>query len=58
LNTVLQVSQYGPSPIVLSDAQNFLTRCNELLTNYQAGANANLTTILQVAVNPTSNLNN
>lgn len=52
LNTVIQCSQYGPTPIVLADAQNFLTRCGELTANYQAGSNANLNVILTAAVNP------
>lgn len=52
LNTVLQCSSYAASPIVLADAQNFITRCSELQTNYQAASNANLTTLLSAAVNP------
>jgi hypothetical protein len=52
LNTVVQCSSYGPTPIVLADAQNFLTRCSELLANYQASSNVNLNTILAAAVNP------
>lgn len=52
LNTILQCSSYGPATIVLSDAQNFITRLTELKTNYQAGSNANLTTVLACAVQP------
>ena len=51
LNTVLQCSGYGPAPIVLGDAQNFLTRCTELKTEYQANSAAKLATILSAAVN-------
>lgn len=53
LNTVLQCSSYSIGTIVLSDAQNLLTRCSELRTNYQASSNVNLTTILQAAVQTT-----
>lgn len=53
LNTVIQCSTlYGPSPIVLVDAQNLVTRINELKTNYTANSSANLNTLLAVAVNP------
>jgi hypothetical protein len=58
LNTVIQVSSYGPSPIVLADAGNFINRCTELIANYQASSNANLNILLAAAVNPNSNLNN
>ncbi len=50
--TVMQVSSFTNGTIVLSDAQNFLNRCSELKTNYQASSSANLTTLLQAAVNP------
>jgi phage tail sheath gpL-like len=56
LNTVMQCSSYGSSPVVLADAQNFVTRCGELVTNYQASANTNLNTLLTPAVNPNQNL--
>lgn len=52
LNTVLACSSYGNGAIVLSDAQNLLTRLGEIKTNYQASSNANLNTILQAAPNP------
>ncbi len=52
LQTVLQCSSFGPTPIVLADAGNFVNRCTELKTNYQANSNANLNTILTAAVNP------
>ncbi len=52
MNTVLQCSSMGAIPIVLSDAQNLVTRLGELKTNYQASSNANLGTILQASVNP------
>jgi len=55
LNTVLQMSSYGPGTPVLSDASNFITRCTELRTNYEANSNANLNTLLALAVNPTPN---
>lgn len=55
LGTAIQVSSVNKAAglIVLSDAQNFLTRCGELKTNYQASSNANLTTLLTASVNPT-----
>lgn len=52
LNTVLQVSSYGPTPIGLTDAGNFINRCSELKTNFEASTNSNLNTILAAAVNP------
>lgn len=54
MNTILQVCGDGPSPIVLADAANFINRCNELATNYQANSNQNLGFCLAVAVNPNS----
>lgn len=51
LGTVLQVSASGPVPIVLADAGNFINRCGELKTNYQATTSANLNTVLAAAVN-------
>lgn len=51
LNTVLQCSSFVPNGVVLSDAGNFINRCNELKANYQATSNANLTTLLTAAVN-------
>jgi hypothetical protein len=52
LNTVLQCSSFGPATIVLTDAQNLITRCTELKTEYQASSSAKLTTLLTAAVNP------
>lgn len=52
LNTIIQVSRYGPRPIVLADAGTFINRCTELKTNYENNSNENLNTILRVAVNP------
>ncbi|MDB5312647.1 MAG: hypothetical protein JWO38_6849 [Gemmataceae bacterium] len=52
LNTVVQVSGDGPSPIVQADAGNFVNRCSELKANYQAGGSANLNSLLAAAVNP------
>lgn len=51
-NTVLQASNYGPATIALSDAANFINRCTELKTNYEATSSANLNTLLALAVNP------
>jgi len=51
-NTVLQASNNGPATIAVSDAGNLINRCTELTANYQANANANLGTLLAVAVNP------
>lgn len=55
MNTVLQASNYGPVTLVLSDAQNFINRCTEMKTNYEANSSANLNTILALAVNPNPN---
>ncbi len=51
INTVLQASNYGPPTLVLSDATNFITRCTELKTNYEANSSANLNNLLALAVN-------
>jgi len=53
LQTVMQVSSYNIGTIILSDSQNFITRCGELKTNHTANSSANLTTLLQASVNPT-----
>ena len=50
LNTVLVCSSYGPNIINLTNANNFLTRCEELRVNYEATSNLNLGTILALAV--------
>lgn len=52
LNTVLLVSSYVAGTILLADAANFINRCSELKANYQASANANLTTVLTASPNP------
>lgn len=54
--TVMMCSSFGPSPVVLSDAGNFINRCTELVTNYEANSFANLNTILAVATNPQPNV--
>jgi hypothetical protein len=51
-NTVLAASSEGPSPLTVADAGNFVTRCSELKTNYEANTNVNLGILLAVAVNP------
>lgn len=51
-NTVLMVSQYGPSTITAANAGNLVNRMNELRTNYSATNNTNLGTLLAAAVNP------
>lgn len=51
-NTVMQVSSKGPTPIVLGDATNFITRCAELIARYEANNNAVLNVVLACATNP------
>lgn len=51
-NTVLAASSYGPVTLSVSDAGNFMNRCGELRTNYEASSNTNLGTLLALAVNP------
>jgi hypothetical protein len=51
-NTVMQVSSQGPTPIAFSDGANFITRCTELLTQYQTTSNAVLNVVLACAPNP------
>lgn len=41
----------GRHPITGADATNIITRLGELITDYEASANAKLNTILGVAVN-------
>ena len=53
LNSVLIVSnKYGRISLIQADAVTFATRCAELIANYSASSNANLGTVLSVAVNP------
>jgi len=52
INTVLEVSNNGPATMSVADAGNFINRCDELKTNYEANTNQNLGTILALAVNP------
>jgi hypothetical protein len=52
LNTVVVCSKYGQETITLSNAGNFLTRCSELRTEYEANSGLKLATILNLAVNP------
>mgnify|MGYP000621713160 CR=1 FL=1 len=42
----------GRHPITGADATNLITRCGELITDYEAAGNAKINTILGVAVNP------
>lgn len=51
-NTLLAPSSYGPLTLSVADAGNFINRCDEIAANYQAASNANLNSILAVAVNP------
>lgn len=44
----------GRHPVTAEQVTNLITRCDELLTDYQATSNAKLNTILQVSVNPQS----
>lgn len=51
-NTVLAVSSEGPIVMSVGDAGNFMNRCSELVTRYEANSNQELGTLLAVAVNP------
>jgi hypothetical protein len=51
-NTVLKASGRGPLTLALADAANFITRCTEFRTNYEAASSANLNTVLAMAPNP------
>lgn len=48
LYTISDVGNDGRDPD-LTTAGNFITRCNDLVTDYEAGSNAKLNTILAVA---------
>jgi len=49
INTVMAVCVEGPTQTQAA-AENFINRCTELRTNYEASSNANLNTILSVYV--------
>ena len=53
LNSVIKASREGPT-IDTTIAGDFINRCSELKTNYEASSNANLNTLLALAVNPNS----
>lgn len=53
-NTIIAASEDGPVTLSVADAGNFINRCNELETNYDASGGFNLTTVLAIAVNPTN----
>jgi len=52
LNTVLAASSYGAPTLSEADAGNAINRFGELAANYEASTNANLNSILTIAVNP------
>lgn len=52
LNMVLSVCSDGLAAISDADGQNFINVCNALANRYEATSNAELSTILAVAVNP------
>ena len=54
-NRIIVVSDYGLSTMSVADAQNFVDTTALLKTNYEATSNANLNTVLAVAVNPGAN---
>lgn len=51
-NTILHASNNGVAVLTVANAGNAITRFSELKTRYQASSNAELNTILAVAVNP------
>jgi hypothetical protein len=51
-NTVLAVSTEGSTPMTVADAGNFMTRCSEIRTRYEANNNQELGTILAYSPNP------
>ncbi len=52
-NNILQVSSNGPPGAMgLSDATNFMNRCNDLVTQYEANSSNILNNILVAATNP------
>lgn len=53
INTVMAVTRAGKFPMLVTDAGNFINRCDELVANYQANSNANLNNVLSVSPNPT-----
>lgn len=46
LDTIIEASSSGRKTMTLTQAQNMITRCSELRTNYKATSNANLNTLL------------
>lgn len=54
LNTVYQASSGGTASLQVSDAGNLINRAGELIANYTANTNANLSALLAMAVNPGS----
>lgn len=52
LNTILKVTNEVNQTMTVGDAGNFINRCNELKTNYEATSNQNLNFVLNFAVNP------
>jgi len=52
LQSILQTSRYGVPVPLLSDAQNFITRCNGLVAQYEANSNNILNNLLVCASNP------
>lgn len=53
-NTVMSPSQFGNPTLSLTDAENFVTRCQAIVTQYQANSNAIVNVLLAVAQHPTS----
>jgi len=51
-NQILQVSSNGLPTMLLSDATNFMSRCSDIVTQYEATSNNILNNILVVAPNP------
>lgn len=51
-NTVLEASSKGPPTMSVAAAGNMMNRAGELRTNYEASSQANLGTLLALAVNP------
>lgn len=52
INTIYAASGEGDVTLSVADAGNLINRCNELITNYEATSDQNLTYILAYAVNP------
>lgn len=52
INTVYAASRGGEVTLALADATNFISRCGELVTDYENGGDLHLSYLLAVAVNP------